>query len=707
MSCHSYRIRVLVAGTELGFADVDVVRNAREARSVDKSRFVPLVAGKNLKIRFRIERGAVSVIGTAGGRVSAFGGRVQLDVPAGALARDAGITVQQAIGAPLPGGFILPGATYDFGPNGLTFGTPAQLTIAYNEADLPAGREEHELKLFHFVNGSWQAVARSVVNSQANTVTGPITGFSQYGVGGGPVVKLTGFGTATVDGAVGGAEWASAGCATFQANLPGGGTTPADVCVMNDATNLYVSVKYSQGAVSGDNAAWVEFDILDDGRNAGDDALLIQSGVSMGSPVPQFWDLFINCPAGSPPCSSPSSFLQYPDVNDGGTSDGNGTFVNVGGISAYEFAHPLNSADNSHDFSVSPGSEMGFTLAMIIDNFAMMSSYPGNDHVHVKIAGNVTPPQPVLTGWGTATIDGAFSPGEWAMAGSVAFTINIPPAGSVPATMYVMNDGTNLYVAVKYDHAVLRTGVRFGLFFDADNDGLDEEGEDRVVGGIESGNQTFHDQYSSTACGFDKCSDIQGGGADHGAQALQFLGTHYILEVSHPLNSGDARDFMLAAGALVGMNFGLFIFDEPPNDNGFLTQFPGAGSYVQVLIQQAPLPTVPLSGLGTANLDGVMGATEWQYAACVLFRVNLPGGGDTPAKYCVMNDATHFYIGVIYARSAVDPQASVRLWLDKDLNGSLGAGDDFYDYAGPTATFTDGHRVGQPPCPVTRRHRFA
>ena len=60
----TYRIRALVpqAGgglRELGFADVDVVRNAREVRAVDRDDFVPLVAGQTLRIKFRIDRPCV------------------------------------------------------------------------------------------------------------------------------------------------------------------------------------------------------------------------------------------------------------------------------------------------------------------------------------------------------------------------------------------------------------------------------------------------------------------------------------------------------------------------------------------------------------------------------------------------------------------------------------------------------------------------
>jgi hypothetical protein len=54
----NYRIRVLVAGTELGFADVDVVSNNGDLRRVDQDH-VPLRIGRNLLIPFRIEQEAL------------------------------------------------------------------------------------------------------------------------------------------------------------------------------------------------------------------------------------------------------------------------------------------------------------------------------------------------------------------------------------------------------------------------------------------------------------------------------------------------------------------------------------------------------------------------------------------------------------------------------------------------------------------------
>ena len=55
-----YRIRVLVAGTELGHADVEVVPSQQEAKNVNTGEFFPLVDGRTLPVKFRIEQGRCS-----------------------------------------------------------------------------------------------------------------------------------------------------------------------------------------------------------------------------------------------------------------------------------------------------------------------------------------------------------------------------------------------------------------------------------------------------------------------------------------------------------------------------------------------------------------------------------------------------------------------------------------------------------------------
>jgi hypothetical protein len=51
--------RVAGEGCMLGLADVDIVRNQREYRTVDRNEFVPLLRGDTLRIKFRIDRPAV------------------------------------------------------------------------------------------------------------------------------------------------------------------------------------------------------------------------------------------------------------------------------------------------------------------------------------------------------------------------------------------------------------------------------------------------------------------------------------------------------------------------------------------------------------------------------------------------------------------------------------------------------------------------
>jgi len=44
---------------EIGFADVDVVRNEQEYRTVNTGSYVPLINGRVLRIKFRLDRPAV------------------------------------------------------------------------------------------------------------------------------------------------------------------------------------------------------------------------------------------------------------------------------------------------------------------------------------------------------------------------------------------------------------------------------------------------------------------------------------------------------------------------------------------------------------------------------------------------------------------------------------------------------------------------
>ncbi|MEO7503427.1 MAG: hypothetical protein ABIW94_12385, partial [Gemmatimonadaceae bacterium] len=98
----SYRLRVLIAATELGYADIQVAANGSQLKNVSTNDYIAFVDGRTLPVKFRIEQGAVSLVapggvasvGSAGGKIATDDGTVALSIPAGALATSADITVE-------------------------------------------------------------------------------------------------------------------------------------------------------------------------------------------------------------------------------------------------------------------------------------------------------------------------------------------------------------------------------------------------------------------------------------------------------------------------------------------------------------------------------------------------------------------------------------------------------------------------------------
>src|SRR6266700_7319626 len=184
-----YRIGVLVASTELGHADVQVVASQQEAKNVNTGEFFPLVDGRTLPVKFRIEQGAVFVAGPSSQPlmiqtpVTAAGSSVQLIIPAGALSQPTGITVLPAM---LPSGTstsaLVGGTAYDFGPTGTMFASPVAVMMQYSPAQLPGGMAESTLRLFTLMNGRWLLVPGSRVNTTTHMVMGTTSHFSTYGV---------------------------------------------------------------------------------------------------------------------------------------------------------------------------------------------------------------------------------------------------------------------------------------------------------------------------------------------------------------------------------------------------------------------------------------------------------------------------------------------------------------------------------------------
>lgn len=170
-------------------------------------------------------------------------------------------------------------------------------------------------------------------------------------------VSLSAFGTPAVDGVLSAGEWDNAACQSLVVNVPGGGTTPARLCVMNDAQKLYVALRFNRAAADPGNSLGVEFDNDNDGiAENGDDVMVMNPDVG-------FTDIFRTnippCPAGLDPAA-----CGLKDVDDSGTNDGTGAFANDGTISVYEMSHPLKSGDAGHDFALTPGDAVGFWIML-------------------------------------------------------------------------------------------------------------------------------------------------------------------------------------------------------------------------------------------------------------------------------------------------------------------------------------------------------
>ena len=198
---------------------------------------------------------------------------------------------------------------------------------------------------------------------------------------------------------------------------------------------------------------------------------------------------------------------------------------------------------------------------------------------------------PVVTGVGTAVIDGVLNSGEWSGAGVVDFFIDVRYASAVvPTHLYVMNDATTLYLAIKVDGQTAlgwRDTARFVLdrngssLLDAGDDIL--RGESAIyppTGGYFS---TFQDLYAP--CNSCESLDSADGGSNDGAAVVTNNGNETIFEIAHPLNSADdAHDMSVLVNqtiTLLGGEIGLYANPQALKASGALPT-------VQILIS----PTV-------------------------------------------------------------------------------------------------------------------
>ncbi|MGH2472949.1 MAG: hypothetical protein ACRDG6_11175 [Candidatus Limnocylindria bacterium] len=221
--------------------------------------------------------------------------------------------------------------------------------------------------------------------------------------------------------------------------------------------------------------------------------------------------------------------------------------------------------------------------------FALLASTPAAAHA----------PGISLSAFGTATIDGALGPGEWDHAATQDFVVSLPDGGTTPGRVYVMNDATQLYLAVRITGRVGRSSAVFE--FDNDHDGIREDGDNATVVNVtEDGRpEGAFDDFRQTCFGFPQACgflDTDAGGTADVVGAATSNDTMSVFEESIPLDSADdAHDFSLHAGDHLG--FTVFMQLLGPYPTFAQTQYPAcincASGYGDIVIAHSDI-TPPL-----------------------------------------------------------------------------------------------------------------
>jgi hypothetical protein len=163
------------------------------------------------------------------------------------------------------------------------------------------------------------------------------------------------------------------------------------------------------------------------------------------------------------------------------------------------------------------------------------------------------------------TIDGVIGVAEWANAGTLPITVNLPEGGTAAGTLYAMNDNTNIYFAMSVPRTALeQQDTIFSVRLDqVHGTGFGDNNDDIVV----ISTSGFFDDVRTNLppcpagnppgfCG-PKDVDVTPPGTTDGSGAVTNDGTNTMWELSHPLSSGDTYDISVTTTDVVGFSISI------------------------------------------------------------------------------------------------------------------------------------------------------
>jgi hypothetical protein len=265
---------------------------------------------------------------------------------------------------------------------------------------------------------------------------------------------------------------------------------------------------------------------------------------------------------------------------------------------------------------------------------------------------------PVLSGTGTATVDGVMGQSEWAGAATSEATmlVNYPGFPGV-GELSVMNDARTLYLGLRIPAPPSEFGLGggIGLHFDDNNNGvLDESGDDVLGMGFVGPDQIRATDGVELPCqdcgllGLWDVADTDNGGTNDVVAATSYDAGFVTIEVAHPLDSHDPNDIDLEAGD-VGINFGFVLFGPLGSVQGYWQgTIHAAGTF------DVTPPTLTLPPTTVVDATGPAGAIV-AYAATASDLVD-----PSPSVVCSPASGAEFSIGdTTVSCSATDAAGNV------------------------------------------------